>query len=350
MLFWRVALLFFLAPFVHNCGSDDSKDRKATTQSTTAPSATPSGASASPSISPRRLLAPGILRADELVDLYAKTSGYVAELPVDIGDRVHVASLLLRISVPELQAQLAHAEATLAANRAKAAQARAMVDALRAEESRTAAENRLQHLTTKRKEDLFKQQAIPQQEWDEAQARLDAAEAQLKSAQAKSVSSEAEARVAEAQVEMADAQRAEIRTLLDYSRIVAPFDGVITRRFVDVGSFVRSAAQGATTPMLTIAKTDPLRLVLDIPEEDAPRVQIGDEVEFQVRGMGERKFTARISRTAQGLRSDTRTMQAEADIANADNRFLPGAYAQATLRLGAGTPAASGATSRSSKE
>lgn len=316
---------------------------------TSAPASAPNS-SATSSNAVRRLLAPGILRADEMVDLYAKTSGYIAELPVDIGARVHKGDLLLRISVPELDAEKGHAEAALAASKAKAAQARSLLEAARANESQSLAETTLQRLTARRKEDLFKQQAIPQQEWDEAHARLDVAEAQSKSAHEKTVSAEAEVRVAESQVEMADAKRVEVTALVEYSRIIAPFDGVITRRMVDIGAFVRSAAQGATTPLLTVAKTDPLRLVLDIPEADAMQVQIGDEVEFQVRGLADRKFTARISRTSQGLRSDTRTMQAEADVPNADNRFLPGAYAEATLRLAPRMPIAIGPTSRSSKE
>ena len=321
----HLVVLAFIPLFLSGCGSESPSKAKPP------PASPPASAPAASPAASRVLLVPGVLRADELVDLYAKTSGYIADLPVDIGYRVKKDSLLLRISVPELDAQLANSEATLVANRAKAEQARSMVESARAEESRSAAEANLQRLTFKRREDLFKQQAIPQQEWDEAHMRLDASEALLKSAQAKIVSAEAESHVADAQVNVAEARRAEIRSLLDYSRIVAPFDGVITRRFMDPGAFVRSASQGASSPLLTIAKTDPLRLVLDIPEDDAPHIHIGDELEFTVRGMGEMKFRARISRTAQGLRADTRTMQAEADIPNADNRFLPGAYAQAIL-------------------
>jgi len=276
---------------------------------------------------------PAVLRADELVDLYAKSSGYVATISVDIGSRVRKGDVLLTISVPELAAESAYAEATLSAKRAKAAQARSLLEAARAEEGRSTAEDELQRITAKRKEDLFKRQAIPQQEWDEARSRLAISQAELKNAAAKIASSEGDIQIADAEVKMAEAKCDEIRSILDYTRLVAPFDGVITRRMVDVGAFVRSAAQGVTTPLFTLAKTDPLRLVLDIPEADSARVRVGSDVLFQVKSLGDQKFPARISRTSLALRSDSRTMQAEADIANADGRFVPGMYAQASIQL-----------------
>jgi len=126
---------------------------------------------------------------------------------------------------------------------------------------------------------------------------------------------------------------AKIKTLMEYATITAPFDGVITERFIDPGDFVRSATEGAVNPLLWIAKTDRIRLSLEIPEMDSTSVKVGTPVEVLVKALGTNPFPGTITRTAVALRASTRTMRAEVDLDNADGLFAPGMYAQVTIKL-----------------
>jgi multidrug resistance efflux pump len=330
------------------------------TENATAPVAPPSGqtggsTTSAPSSSNQptaslgtgELHVPAVLEADEEIDVYAKISGYVAELRVDIGARVRKGDALLIIDAPEILADAQEAEATVTAKQARLAAARAkveqsslLVEAARAEMSRCAAEYDLQKLTAARKEELFKGNAIPQQEVDDARGRLAVVLAQSKTAEAKVAAaqgdlraSEADQKVADAEIIVATARRVQARTLASYARITAAFDGVITRRLVDVGAFVKSAAQATTGPLFTLTRQDKLRLRLEIPESQSPRVSVGTPVLFQVRSHEGQAFHAKISRTSLVLRSDSRTMLAEADVDNAEAKLQPGMFAQATVQL-----------------
>ena len=281
----------------------------------------------------RSLKMPATLLAYEAADLYAKTSGYVSQVKVDIGDRVHKGDALLIIDVPEMADQLRQAEALLAARRAKAVWAESMIDIARAEGERSKAELDLKKITLQRKEELRRGSAIPEQELDEAKSELDLADAQVKIARARVASAEADVTVAESEAVMAEASVARLKTLMDYATIRAPFDGVITDRLVDPGAFVRSAADGTTTPMLAIATADRLRLVLEIPESDASFVRVGTDVQIEIKAAGGPAIEASVARTAWALKADTRTMRAEVDLDNKGGRFASGMYAQVVVRL-----------------
>ncbi len=281
----------------------------------------------------RTLTMPATLLADEQVELLAKTSGYVAEINVDIGSRVKKGDVLAVIDVPEMMDELRQGQAVLEAKKSKVIQAGAMLETAQAEVRRFAAEHDLKKLTTGRKVKLRAQNAIPEQELDEANSELDVAAALEKIAEAKVASGRADLKVAESEVLMAEATVARIKTLMAYARISAPFDGVIIERFVDHGDFVRSAAQGNVGPLLTVAKTDRIRLSLEIPEPDAPFVTIGTPVDITVKTLGEHPFSASISRTALALKASTRTMRAEVDLDNAEGRFAPGMYAKVAITL-----------------
>lgn len=281
----------------------------------------------------RSLQIPATFLADEAADLYAKTSGYVSAVMVDIGDRVHNGDALLTLDVPEMADRYREAEALLAAREAKIVQAEALAGIARAEVERSEAEHTLSHLNHERMVTLREGNAIPQQGLDEAKSKLAVADAQSKIARAKVASMEADVQVARSEVAMAEATLGRLRTLMDYATIRAPFDGVITGRMVDPGAFVRSAAEGVTTPLLTLATADRLRLVLEIPESDAPFVRMDTEVRINVKALGTQTITAPVSRTAWALKTNTRTMRAEVDLENKEGRLAPGMYAQATVML-----------------
>ena len=175
----------------------------------------------------------GTLEAYETADLYPKVSGYLVEVRVDIGDHVKAGQLLALISLPETEKQLAQAEATVASKRANLA---------------------LQEITLKRQEGLLKIQGTAQQTYDEATAN---------------------ASVAAADVDLAIATADQIRTMLAYTRIVAPFDGVVSRRQVNRGNFVQAATIGLTTPLFTVQRVDTIRVFCNVPESDVAGLRVG---------------------------------------------------------------------------
>jgi multidrug resistance efflux pump len=294
-----------------------------------------------------RMTLPGVLRADEMVDLYAKVSGYVGSINVDYGSRVRKGDVLITVYAPEILDDLHQSEASLNARKArvealkaKAEQARLNVEAARAEQARAVAERDLSQITFTRKQELVKGKAIPPQEFDEAKSQFSVAQAKVAIAQAGIAGAEgaegaaqADVKAAEADVALAQAEVARAKTLVNYMTIRAPFDGVITRRDVDEGAFIRSAAQVTGMPLLVVAKLDRLRLVLDIPEAQASRVTAGTQTDFQITSVDASPRRMSVTRTAVAIRPDTRTMRAEIDIDNRSGQLAPGMYAQAVVHL-----------------
>jgi RND family efflux transporter MFP subunit len=294
----------------------------------------------------RLLRMPATLRADEQVDLYAKTSGYVSAVKVDIGSRVRKGDVLLEIDVPEMDDDLRQAEATLAAKRArlesakaKAMQAELMIEAGLADQHRYATEQQLKQVTHDRVVKLHDDKVVTDQAFDEAKSELATANAHFKVAEARvagargdKTAAEAEVRMAEADIAVAETAVARVKTLMAYATIHAPFDGVITKRLVDHGAFVRSASGSATTPLLTIAKDDRIRLTLQIPESDAPFVRVGTTVDVHVKTL-DKHVKAQVSRIASSLVPNTRTMQTEVDLDNAERNMAPGMYAHVAVQL-----------------
>ncbi len=281
----------------------------------------------------RTLRMPATLEAYEQADLYAKISGYISEVLVDIGSPVKAGDILLAIDVPEMADELEQADADLNARMAAVTQSQAQLETARAEVARCRAEYDLGKITRDRKKKLFEQHAVPQQELDEAQSQLEVTDAKSKIAIAMVASREADLLAAEAAVARARATVARMKTLMEYATLRAPFEGVITERFVHPGAFVRSAAESATTPLLSIARIDKLRLALEIPESDASFVRVGTGVEILVRSCGTEPIHAQITRIARALRPETRTMPVEVDLANEDGILAPGMYAHVTIVL-----------------
>lgn len=290
---------------------------------------------------------PASLEPGEVAQLYAKTSGYVHKLHVDIGSRIEKDDVLLDIDVPEMMDGLKEAEAVVAAKKAtvlalnaKVNLADSMIATAHAEIQRREAELSLGRVTADRKKQLFDERAIPEQDLDEAKSRLavieadvQIAKANVQAADARKAAAEADVSVAQSQVAVEEARLGRLRTLMSYATIRAPFDGVITERHVDPGAFVRSAAEGATTPLLTIARVDYVRLVMNVPGSDAPHVIVGTEIELRCKQLGSDPLKATVIRTAMALRENTRTMRVEADVDNSDGRLMPGLYARASVLL-----------------
>jgi RND family efflux transporter MFP subunit len=238
------------------------------------------------------------------VNVYAKVAGYVRQMRVDVGSRVKAGDLLAVLEIPELQDDLQHASAAVERSRGEVARAKAAYDDA--------------HLTYARLAQVVKEQPnlIAQQEIDQARAQDEAMKAAWEAAQA----SVAEAR----------ATRAKYRTLIRYSRIAAPFDGVITRRLADTGALVGAGTSSNGQALVRLAQLDPLRLVLPVPESAVPRLTPGAPVTVLVQATGER-MTGKIARASGEVALDTRTMHVEVDVPNPALTLAPGMFAAAVL-------------------
>jgi HlyD family secretion protein len=264
------------------------------------------------------ILVPATIQAFFVTDLYAKVSGYVSQINNDIGDRVRKGQALAVIANPELQAQFDKAEAAVQ-------QAAAAVEVAKREIARMQADLALQEVTLRRQKELFAGKAATAQMLDETQAKQGISAANVEIGKAKLVSAEADLRAAKAEAE-------KVQALLQYNRITAPFDGVVTRRLVNPGDLVQAAISTRTTPLFTIQQIDTVRVLADVPEWSAVGIHPGLASEVTLYDPGEIIFHGSVTRTATAIDPATRTMRVEIDLPNPDGTLRPGMYAKVTLR------------------
>jgi RND family efflux transporter MFP subunit len=252
----------------------------------------------------------------------AKVAGYIKEIKVDVGDRVSQGQLLALLEIPEMADDLKRADAAVV--RAKAEVARANDELRRAQSAHDIAHlsfDRLRAVSEK------KPGLVAQQEIDEAQSRDLVSEAQV--AAAKSALAAAQEQV---NVNSADTQK--VRTLMDYTRVTAPFAGVVTRRYADTGSMIQAgtASQTQAMPVIKLSENSLLRLILPVPESAVPTVHIGQQVEVNVPTLN-RSFPGKVSRFVGKVATATRTMDTEVDVPNPKLILMPGMYAEVNLTL-----------------
>ncbi len=262
----------------------------------------------------------GAFKPFQDVDVHAKVSGYIRKIYVDVGDRVKDGQTLAVLEVPELAAQLSGAEA--AARAAQEQVRRAEGDLQRAQSSQSAAHSA--YVRLKQAADS-RAGLVAQQEVDDSQAKDLEGAAQVASAQAELSS-------AKQQLEVAQANQKQYAALSDYTRIVAPFAGVVTVRYADTGALVASGTSNSTQsmPLVRLAQTSVLRLVLPIPESVAAKIRVGETLRVHVQALNQ-DFDGKVSRFADSLNQQTRTMETEIDFENHANKLMPGMYAQAYL-------------------
>jgi RND family efflux transporter MFP subunit len=256
------------------------------------------------------------------VEVHAKVAGYIRKIYVDVGDHVKEGQTLAVLEVPELAAQLAGADAAVRA--AQEQIPRAQGDLQRAQSTHSAA-----HSAYARLKQAADSRAglVAQQEVDDAQAKDLGAEAQVQS-------SEAELSAAKQQLEVAQANQRQYTALSSYTRIVAPFAGVITNRYADTGALIQAGTASNTQamPVARLAQTSKLRLVLPIPESVASQIHLGDPVKVSVQAL-DQEIEGKVSRFADSLDRQTRTMETEIDFDNRDGRLIPGMYTETRLSL-----------------
>jgi multidrug efflux pump subunit AcrA (membrane-fusion protein) len=305
--------------------------------------------SAAPATQPATIVVPGSVAAFYVADLYAKDSGYLSEVKADIGDHVKKGDVLAMIDDPELLQQLKGAEALLAAKEQLAAaseasvqQAKASLEVARSQVAALEAERELAESTLKRQEALFQDKAATSQQIDETRAKArvtaaaaDVGRAKITSAEADLRAAEAGRAVAAAQVNVAAADAERTRTLVGYTKVVAPFDGVITRRIANVGDLVQNASTGRPMPLFTCQKLDVVRISCDVPDAAATAVRAGTKADVRLSSSNAAAapaaIAAAVTRVAVALDPATRTMRAEIDLPNPGEKLRPGMYAQVVL-------------------
>lgn len=256
------------------------------------------------------------------VDLMAKVAGYVKEIYVDAGDRVKEGQLLAVLEIPEMTADIARAEASLQRSRAEVSRAR---DELQ----RAQAAHDMNHLAFARLEGVSKTRPglVAQQEIDDAHSRDLQGEAQIAAAKSALAASEEQVRVAEA-------EQSRIKTMFDYTRVTAPFTGVVTKRFANKGSMIQAGTSSTTQtmPLVRLSENGLLRLILPVPESQVPLIKIGKQIEVSVPTLN-RTFAGKVARFSDELQLSTRTMDTEVDVPNPALVIVPGMYAEVRLPL-----------------
>jgi RND family efflux transporter MFP subunit len=267
-----------------------------------------------------RLQTNATLEAFEEADLFAKISGYVTDVRVDIGDHVKAGQVLSVIYVPEMERELAEAEAQLASKQSSLQSARRGLDHYKANIT-------LQNALLKRREELGDAgHFISDRVLDEVRANAEIAKADLGVAEANSA-------LAADQVDLATATVEKIKTLLAYRQIVAPFDGVVARRLVNRGDLVQAATATRTTPLFTVQRIDLIRVFCDVPEDDVPHLHIADPAIIKPFGFDGKPFVGKVTRFSTRLNPETRNMRTEIDLSNPEERLYPGMYAEVSLEM-----------------
>src|SRR5277367_2117014 len=229
---------------------------------------------------------PATIQGFDQTDVYAKVPGYLKTIKVDKGDRIHAGQLLAILTSPELDQQTANARANY----------------------------NIALITDKRNQILVRSQVIPQQTADESHATMLQTRATL----------------------------AQDIAYQQYETITAPFDAIVTARYIDPGHLVPANTTPGTPgsgAIISISRYKPLRVFTYVPQNVAPFIKDGDAATITAVGYAGQKFTGTITRHPDALSPDTRTMLVEVDLANDDEALYPGMYATAefTVAMGSGS-------------
>jgi RND family efflux transporter MFP subunit len=291
----------------------------------------------------RRCVQPATVESWEVVRLFSEVSGILSEQKVDINSEVKEGQVLARIYAPDLvkerdlaTASLIEAQkkVALAEKRKKAAECNLnatiqTVKRLEVQVKSTKADFAFHDKRLKRYATLAKKRAIAYELMDEfqdryekalsqdedTQAALDNARENKKVREGQLAEAIADVKVADLNVEVASAALAKAQVFVDFTEILAPFDGVVTLRGFNNGAFIRAKGQGGTVPLLTVNRTDKFRVVVYVPDVDVPFIHVGDPVELKIFSLG-MTFPGKVDRLALSEQRTSRLMRAEVDMYN----------------------------------
>jgi RND family efflux transporter MFP subunit len=237
------------------------------------------------------LTLPGTLLGVIESTVYARSNGYVVRWVKDIGSAVKKGDLLAEITAPEIDEELSQAVSARVQAAAGADLAKSTADRWKA---------------------LRQKDAVTQQDLDERQSTYNQAAANLAAA---------------------DANVGRLRKLQGFNQVVAPFDGVVTRRNIDVGDLVNAGNGGSGQALFAVAQVDPLRLYVYVPQAYAHQIKIGDAVTVTLAERAGGEYRGAIARTARAIDTATRTMQVEIRVPNPSGALIAGSYVQVTLPI-----------------
>lgn len=310
---------------------------------------------------------PGRTEAFEVTPLFAKVTGYVQKMSVDIGDLIRgpredkPGSVLCELEVPELKEELAEKIAVVAQTKAEVLQADAAVKvaeaALRSVEAKLreaqAAEAREEAKYARwqsefqRISKLAENGVVTKKVADETRAELEAADAGRNEAVARIASVEAQQQESAAQLEkakadaiatrsrlaVAEAEARRLEALHNYATIRAPYDGVVVERTAHTGHLIQSGGGTHQKPVLIVMRVDPIRVFVDVPEADAVYVSPGSKVELRIPSLNVEPYVGTVTRTSWSLNATSRTLTVEIDVPNSEGRWRPGQFVNAKITV-----------------
>ncbi len=303
---------------------------------------------------------PGWIEAFEQTPLLCKLPAYVEKLHVDIGDRVEAEQLLVELRIPELEDELRQKEAAAVQTQAEIEQSAAAVHAAEAAIATAQANISLMEagnvradadyvrwqsqyerisklvaggsLDSKLQDETQDSLKAAEAAQIEARAKVASAKATLAETQAKVASAKANESVARARHGNAQADLSRQKTLLKYTQIRAPYDGVVTERNVVRGDFVQPAGAAMAKPLLSVARTDVVRVFVDVPEMESPQIEPGRAGYISVQAIPDKISEGKVTRTSWALGAN-RTLRTELDLPNPRGALRPGMYATAHIIL-----------------
>jgi RND family efflux transporter MFP subunit len=256
------------------------------------------------------------------IDVYAKESGYVKELLVDYGTHVQAGQLMAVLEIPELQMQIQQDAAAIQAATDQMTNAKHDLDRLEAQ-------HKVADLQYQRIDSVSKSRPglVAQQEVDDWQAKEMASEAQVQSGKSAVAT-------ASGNLDMAKAKEQRDRIMFEYAQIKAPFAGVITQRYANLGTLMQAGTSSSTQAMalVRLSEDDKFRLVIPVPESYVKYIRLNDSVKVSVPSLGQ-VFPGKVARFSDDVNKDTRTMHTEVDVPNTSRTLMQGLYAEATVTL-----------------
>jgi multidrug efflux pump subunit AcrA (membrane-fusion protein) len=281
------------------------------------------------------VLLPGSISPLIEASIYARAPGYVRKRYVDIGDHVRQGQLMAEIETPELDQQVAQGKAAVS-------QAQQQLGQTKAALLQSQAQRDLAKITWERYKNLVDRGAVARQDADNQ-------ETTYKTQDALVTAQQANVNAAEENVRQSQANLDRLVALQDYQRVKAPFTGIVTARNIDVGYLISAAGAGqgvspmqvgggtlsagtAGNELFRVAQIRVLRILVSVPQANAPGIQLGMPAEITVAEYPGRIFQGKVTRTANSLDPNSRTMLVEVQAPNGDGKLLPGMYAEVRFR------------------
>ena len=298
------------------------------------------------------IVLPASIEPVQDIPLYARADGYLKERLVDIGDRVKKGQLLASLETPELdqqlkqgEADLAQAEASLNSSKADLKQGQANLITARATVKKIKASLAFSIAEVARYKQLADEGAVSYElkdskvrDVDSDEASLNAANSDVEASQSRVGALEQKVSQAKAAIESARANIRRLSSLAGFQKIYAPCDGVVIARNVDNGALIAKGSDGNNKELLRIARTDVLRVFVNVPQTYFSNMKVGLPAEIKLTEIPDESFPGQVAHVAGGLDATSRTLRTEVRIPNLKGALMPGMYAQVVFKINRSYP------------